>query len=448
MGMIAVQDASFLMVESREHPMHVATLQLFELPADAGSDYVSTLYAELLNQTDLRPMAKRRPANPVSSVGQLWWAENTDVDLEYHVRLSALPAPGQVRQLLELVSRLHGTLLDRHRPLWEFHLIEGLEGGRFAAYTKMHHALVDGVAGTRLVHNALSEDPGGSCRPFWAAQPGTAPKTVTNPFTEAAGALWDATRTTPAVARRAVELLSGKTESVPVAAPKTIFNVPITGARRFAAQSWDIKRLKRAAGAGGATLNDVVLAMSAGALRRYLLERQALPSRPLVAAVPVSLALRNGKSGGESGNAVGAVRCTLATHLADPARRLASISASMRTAKDTLAVQSPGQIQLSSTMVMIGPQVLAAIPGAVNVSPPMFNVIISNVPGPQKPLYWNGARMQGSYPVSIPFEGQALNITVTSYAGKMQFGLIGCRRRVTHLQHLLGYLEESLAELE
>jgi diacylglycerol O-acyltransferase len=457
MGMIAPQDAAFLIGESREHPMHVGSLQLFEPPPGAGENYISELYQHLLSFTELRPLLRRRPRNPVSSLGQLWWADDDDVDLEYHVRLTALPKPRKVRQLLELTSRLHGGLLDRHRPLWELYLIEGLDDGRFAMYTKVHHALVDGVSATRLLVSSLSADPDGECRPFWAARPASpkAPEpsasgmgALLGPLKSTAGAVREIAGVAPTLARLSVGALRGEIDGVGVPAPKTMLNVPITGARRFAAQAWDIDRIKKAGKVAGATLNDVVLAMCAGALRRYLLEQDALPDKPLAAAVPVSLALRSGTTGGDGGNAVSGVLCNLATDIADPYRRLEVISSSMRTAKEAMDGRSNAQLQAQALLLVGGPPVLATIPGALEVISPLYNLVISNVPGPRQPLYFNGARLDGSFPVSIPADGLAVNITVFSYAGSLHFGITGCRRQVPHLQRLLGHLEDSLAELE
>jgi diacylglycerol O-acyltransferase / wax synthase len=228
-------------------------------------------------------------------------------------------------------------------------------------------------------------------------------------------------------------------------APRSMFNVPITGSRRFAAQDWSLERIKAVRkAAGGATLNDVMLAMCAGALRHYLIELDALPDKPLVAAIPMSLRTDAGSMGG---NAVGIILCNLATDIEDPAVRLAEIRASMRKGKQVYHGMSQLQITALSAIPM-APLAVATLPGALRITPPAFNVLISNVPGPRSPLYWNGARMQGVYPLSIPYEGQALNITVTSYAGNLEFGLTGCRRTVPHLQRLLGLLDESLEELE
>ncbi|MGH3655477.1 MAG: wax ester/triacylglycerol synthase domain-containing protein, partial [Micromonosporaceae bacterium] len=159
MAMMPITDSMFLLGESREHPVHVAALKVFEIPPGAGPDFVAETHRRMLEHVDVAPTFRRRPRRPFSRLGQWAWTDDDQLDLEYHVRLSALPRPGRVRELLELISRLHGSLLDRHRPLWEFHIIEGLEGDRFAMYTKVHHALLDGVSALRLMRRVLSEDP-------------------------------------------------------------------------------------------------------------------------------------------------------------------------------------------------------------------------------------------------------------------------------------------------
>ena len=233
--------------------------------------------------------------------------------------------------------------------------------------------------------------------------------------------------------------------SLSFSAPKTIFNVPITGARRFAAQSWPVERLRGIAKSSGGTLNDVVLAMCSGALRRYLTSLEALPDSSLIAMVPVSLRTRDRHRQG--GNAIGAVMCTLGTHLADPADRLASVKRSMAEGKEALSGMSATQILAMSALGM-SPLALEPLLHIHGMARPPFNLIISNVPGSRVPLYWNGARLDGVYPLSIPVDGQALNITCTSYAEQMAFGLTGCRRSVPHLQRLLDHLDHELGDLE
>lgn len=457
MALMPVTDSMFLLAESREHPMHVGGLQLFRPPPDAGPDYLGDLHRQLLADQDVRPLFRRRPRGPVSSLGQWAWAEDQDLDLEYHLRLSALPRPGRIRELLELTSRLHGSLLDRHRPLWEFHLIEGLADGRFATYNKVHHALVDGVAAMRLLERSLSEDPDATeLRAPWSrstarrAGPRPAAGSPLGTLRAAAGAVGDLAGLGPRLARLAIDALRGQASAtLPFQAPRSIFNVPITGARRFAAQGWPLQRVKAVGRASGTTVNDVVLAMCSGALRQYLLDLAALPDRSLVAAVPLSL--RSGPAGAAAdstaGNAVGMILTTLGTDLADPAARLAAVHESMRLGKAAYAGLTPLQV-LAVSGLAVAPLALTPIPGVVQLSPPPFNLIISNVPGPAKPLYWQGARLEGTYPVSIPYEGQALNITVTSYADELEFGLIGCRRSVPSLQRMLTHLDTALIGLE
>ena len=462
MGMIAPMDAAFLIQEAREHPMHVAGLQLFHQPARTNRDYVGELYRDLLTFDEVAPMFSRRPREPVSSLGNLWWVTDKHIDLEYHVRLSALPRPGRVRELLELVSRLHGSLLDRHRPLWEYHLIEGLADGRFATYSKIHHSLADGVGLVRQILESLSTDPKTrDIPPMWV--PGAAAAEEENPnegsrsgtspldiFRGAARTLSSTARTLgglsgvgPMLAKYGAGALLEQTMVLPYGAPRTMLNQPISGSRRIAAQSWDISRVLKAGKARGVTLNDMVLAMSSGALRRYLIANDALPDEPLIASVPVSI-----RTGGDSGgNAITFVLCNLGTHLEDPDDRLEAITSSMRATKAVMADRSSVELAALGILTAVGPSALTRIPGSANLPPP-YNVLISNVPGPRQKLYWNGAELEAIYPLSIPTEDQALNITCLSYADHLEFGLVGCRRSIPKLQRLLDYLEESLQELE
>ncbi|CRK59586.1 Wax ester synthase/acyl-CoA:diacylglycerol acyltransferase [Alloactinosynnema sp. L-07] len=452
MALMPVTDSMFLLGESREHPLHVGGLQLFERPEGAGPDFVSDLHKRLLEEVDIRSLFRRRPRGPVGSVGPLRWAADDDIDLEYHVRLSALPTPGRVRELLELVSRLHGSLLDRHRPLWEAHLIEGLADNRFAVYTKVHHALVDGVSALRLLQKSLSEDPAErDMRPPWSPRMRTdaaeAPRRDGPPLAgiaNAVNAVRDVIGLAPAVVRYVNQVFQEQSATLPFEAPKSMFNVPITGARRFAAQGWPMERVRAVGVAAGATVNDVMLAMCAGALREYMIELGQLPDKPLVAAVPISLRADGDSAGG---NAIGLILTTLATDVDDPVDRLAAITESMRRGKEFYSGMSQLQITALSA-IPFAPLAVALLPGAQKITPPAFNLLISNVPGPKNALYWNGAKMQGVYPVSIPYEGQALNITVTSYNGSLEFGLTGCRRSVPHLQRLLTHLETTLAAME
>lgn len=441
-----IGDAMFLLGERREQPMHVGGLQLFELPPGAGDGWLQSKYQAVIRDSTVSPLFKRRPHRSLTTLGAWGWEDDDDIDIEHHIRLSALPRPGRVRELLALTSRLHGYLLDRHRPLWEAHLIEGLEGRRFAIYSKIHHSLMDGVSSLRLLAQALASDPDERSVPMpWSVAPrsrgGVAPTAI--PLALWRGAV-DLAGLGPVALRSIVRGLVDPTWHPMRLAPRTILNRPITAARRYAAESWPIERVRAVGKSAGATVNDVILAMCSGALRAYLSELHALPDEPLIAMTPVSL---RGAGSEIGGNMVAALLCNLATDRRDPAERLETIHASMETGKRALRMMSPMQATLMSAAALT-PMAAGMTPGLRRIAKPAYNLVISNVPGPANPLYWNGARLEGVYPLSIPTDGQALNITVTSYAGNLDFGLTGCRRTVPHLQRLLGYLDVALDELE
>lgn len=451
MELISPTDSLFLVGESREHPMHVAGLALFEPPADAGPDFVREIFDQMVKQDDFQPTFRKHPARLLGGISNLAWAIDDDVDLDYHLRRSALPRPGRVRELLELTSRLHGTLLDRHRPLWETHLIEGLDDGRFAVYSKFQHSLIDGVSAQRLLMRSMTTDPDDrevrvpwNLAPKRRAKSDVATKSPLRTALDTAGSVAGLAPTTYSLAKAA---LIEQQLTLPFRAPKTMFNVNIGGARRVAAQSWPLERIRavKTAAASGTTVNDVVLAMCAGALRAYLGEHDALPDTPLIAMVPVSLRAEDEQDAG--GNMVGTILCNLATHLDDPAARLEVISTSMRENKAVFA--GLGQTQALALSAFLSSGIaFGLIPGFVSTAPPPFNIVISNVPGAREPMYWAGAKLNGNYPFSIPLDGQALNITLTNNADNLDFGLAGGRREVPHMQRLLLHLEDSLADLE
>nr|WP_253945462.1 wax ester/triacylglycerol synthase family O-acyltransferase [Nocardioides sp. zg-DK7169] len=460
-------------VESRRQPMHVGSLQLFENPADAGPGYTREMYDAMRHSDRTRPLFLQHPHRSLSTAGQLVWRPDEQFDIDYHVRHSALPAPGRARDLLDLCGRLHSSRLPRERPLWEAHVIEGLADGRVALYTKIHHALLDGVAASRLMQSVLTTDPDerGMPAPWDAGAPPVEPdaletevevevevprSTLATPLTEVPiealrtglALTAEAAGMPAALLRTLTRAARNETSAISLHAPKTIFNQPITGSRRIAAQGWPVERLRRVGKAGDATINDVVLAMCAGAVRRYLLDLDALPSAPLVAMVPVGLRARESQLGSvEGGNAVGSVMCRLGTDLADPADRLETIHRSMRAGKESLASMTPLQVVAMSALGQI-PAILPPLLRMQGIVRSPYNLIISNVPGPRTTHYWNGARLDSTYPLSIPINGMALNITCTSYAETMCFGLTGCRRTVPSLQSILGHLDAELDALE
>ncbi len=452
--------AGFLFAENRQMPMHVGGLQLFEKPEGAPRDYVRKLYEQMSEVSEIAPLFLKRPTRGITTAGQWVWTQDENFDLEYHFRHSALPKPGRVRELLELCSRLHSTRLARERPLWEAHLIEGLRDGRVALYTKLHHSLVDGISAMRLMGSVMSTDPDErDMPPMWAARPSSKAQKVRDEaerslsdvpleaMRTALGITADAAGMPSALIKTLKHGLRNETSALSLYAPRMMFNTTITGSRRFAAQGWPLERLKAIGKASDTTLNDVVLAMCSGAMRTYLIEHDALPDAPLVSMVPVGLnAKRSGPAGG-GGNSVGAVMVKLGTDLDDPADRLASIHKSMQTGKEALGSMSQLQIMAMSALGM-APSIITPMLRLQGIIRPPFNLIISNVPGPKKTMYLNGAKMTGSYPLSIPINGMALNITCNSYADDMDFGLTGCRRSVPHLQRLLTHLDDELGALE
>ncbi|OBA60732.1 diacylglycerol O-acyltransferase [Mycobacterium sp. 1100029.7] len=447
MELISPTDALFLIGESREHAMHVGSLQLFEPPEDAGPHFVRESYQAMLECTDIQPNFRKHPAF-FGGVTNLAWSFDRDVELDYHLRRSALPEPGRVRDLLELASRLHGSLLDRHRPLWEAHLVEGLNDGRYAVYTKYHHSLMDGMSAMRLMHRAFTTDPDDlEVRVPWTIPPRkrTGRGSKTSPLQRLSRTAGSALELAPSTLKLARAALLEQQLTLPFRAPRTMFNVRIGGARRVAAQSWPLDRIKAIKSAAGVTVNDVVLAMSSGALRAYLIEQDALPEAPLVAMVPVNLRKEDDDRGG---NMVGTFLCNLATDLDDPAKRLEIISSSLTDTKEVFQQLPPVQ-QLALSAFNIGGLFLGLLPGYLSNAAPPFNIVISNVSaGRSEQLYWRGARLNGNYPLSIALDGQAVNITVTNNADNLDFGLVGCRRSVPHLQRLLGHLDTALKDLE
>ena len=458
--------AAFLLAESRSMPMHVGGLQLFKKPEGAGRDYVRQMVEQMRDVEEMSPLFLKHPYRSARTAGQLVWRPDEQFDIEHHVRHSALPRPGRVRELLELCSRLHSTRLAWERPLWEAHIIEGMRDGRVAMYTKTHHALVDGVSAMRLLAGVLSTDPDRRDMPApWAARPGPARPdgepdagqgAAETPLTEistqalrtALGLTAEAAGLPGALIRTLTKSVRNETSALSLHAPRTILNQNITGSRRFAAQNWPVERLRAVGKASGATINDVVIAMVSGAMRTYLLELSALPEQSLVAMVPVGLNAKQSQiASTQGGNAVGSIMVQMGTERADPADRLAAVHRSMQDGKRALSSMTPMQILAMSALGQ-APAILTPMLRMQGLVRPPYNVIISNVPGPRTTHYWNGAQLVGTYPLSIPINGMALNITCTSYDGQMCFGLTGCRRTVPHLQRLLSHLDDELKALE
>lgn len=450
-------DSMFLLAESENRQMQVGGIALFTPPEGACALDVRQMFAAAIARDDVAGMWRKRARRSVLSLGQWGWDSGTDVDLQHHVQYSALPRPAGLRELWTLVSWLHAIPLDRDRPLWEMHLIEGLADGRYAVYIKVHHALTDGVSAMGMLRAALSPDPARRGQPaLWEpadTRSASAPDSTSSSSLagRATAAIWhgarDAAGLLPALTGTLVQALRQRCGALSLVTPHTMFNVAIDSARSFTGGSWPLERLQLVAKHSDATVNDVVLAMCAGALRNYLTTRKALPLASLVAMIPVSLRLPGPAAGRDNtGNRIGSLMCGLATDLADSGERLVSVRNSMREGKTALGTHTQLQI-LAMSALGATPLALGMLVGQHGLLRPP-NVMISNVTGSPVPLYWNGARLDELYPLSIPVDGQALNITCTSTDDTIAFGLTGCREAVPGLSELTRLLDEELRQLE
>ncbi|MES2261938.1 MAG: wax ester/triacylglycerol synthase family O-acyltransferase [Pseudomonadota bacterium] len=454
-------DAMFLHVESAEMPMHVGSMHVLDLPAGYNGDYYEDVKAALSQRLHLAEVFTRKLALMPFDLSNPVWIEDEDIDLEHHIRHITLSKPGSNQQLQQLVARLHSSLMDRSRPLWELVVIDGLKTGQVALYAKAHHSAIDGQAGVALARALFDLEPQGrQIRPPRA-------KARRNQYQLGVAELaWAATRNTvhqyvklgqmvPEIVRTVKQAIQArepgprwqlpKLPKLPklnkLLAPRSPLNVAITNQRAFAARTVPLAEVKRVAQQLNVSLNDVVMACTAGALRRYLSDSGELPARSLSAAVPVSLRAAGDAT---SNNQVSMVRMHLATDIADPLERLRQISASSSSTKamtNSVKTVIPTDFPLlAAPWLVSGVASLLGRSRLANVVPPLANVLISNVPGVPVPLYFAGARMLCYYPVSIPAHGMALNVTVQSYDGRLDYGLIGCHRAVPDIGELGDYL--------
>ncbi|MFZ0023728.1 WS/DGAT/MGAT family O-acyltransferase [Acinetobacter sp.] len=438
-------DFIFLTLEKRQQPMHVGGLFLFQIPDNAPASFIQDLVTDIQN-------SKCSPIPPFNNyLNGLFWDEDQEFDLDHHFRHIALPKPGRIRELLTYISQEHSALIDRAKPLWTCHIIEGIEGNRFAMYFKIHHAMVDGIAGMRLVEKSLSHDPNAkSIVPPWCvegprAKRLKAPKVngFKNVLQTIKGQLECAPRVAYELSQTVMKDMGRNPDYVSsFQAPSSILNQRVSASRRFAAQSFEFSRLRHISKALGVTINDIVLAICSGALREYLLSQNALPKKPLIAMVPASV--RSDDS--DVSNRITMILANLGTHKEDPLERLKIVRRSVLSAKERFKRMNANQI-LNYSAFVYGAAGLNIASGLMPTRQ-AFNVIISNVPGPQEPLYWNGARLEALYPASIVLDGQALNITMTSYLDKLEVGLTACRNALPKMQNLLTHLEEEIQRFE
>jgi WS/DGAT/MGAT family acyltransferase len=449
-------DAVWLWIESETSPTSVVVLQIFRPRDGSGPEFLDDLYAQITDPAEVKPGFRRRAYKSLATGGQFAWADDDPLDMTAHVRRVTLPGPGRIRELLEFVGELHGRLMTRERPQWEARLVDGLEDGRFALCTKLHHSMFDGVNMGRHMVSGLSGNPNATdCVAPWQVPASTATagkldepareegalaraKQVVSTAGDVLGSLKTLAKTVPTTMRE---------REVPFAAPDSILNSRVGSTRRFAGDAWPLARLKAVAKATGTSINDVGLAMCGAALRSYLLERDCLPGSSLVAGVPVSLSGTDAGAASRDGNAIGAVLCNLGTDLDDPIERLRRVNKSMVNNKSMMAGLDPLTTAAVASGNMAG-FLLGAIPALPKLPRPAFNLVVSNVPGLRKPLYWNGAELTDYYPSSVVMNGQALNITLLSYKDDIAIGLTADPEVLPHMQRLLVHLDNALSDLE
>jgi diacylglycerol O-acyltransferase / wax synthase len=466
-------DASFLAMETPAMYGHVGSICILD-PSTAKTPLTLASLTDVIeSRLHLIPPFRRRLVDVPLGLDQPYWIEDPDFDIEYHVRELALPAPGDDQQLAEQAARLHARHLDRRRPLWEIYLIHGLAGGLVAIYTKVHHAAIDGVSGNDILTAVLDTSPDGRPDDGLAipdrvveSAPSAASMMLRSAWSLAghpvrgARLAYSLAMSLPSFATSPVrphlplvDRLLGRDANVVLAsprlrAPSTPFNKPIGPHRRWAFRTVPFDEVRAVKNASGTTVNDVVMALCAGALRRWLEDHDALPDVPLVAAVPVSI--RTEEQKGTGGNRVSMMMAALPTNLTDPTARLHAAHEAMRAAKEQHGAMPADLLTDVAQFAMPALAGQAARLSArlrllERINP--FNLIISNVPGPNVPLYYAGAKLLAYYPLSAIAEGQGLNITVMSYGGGLHFGLIADRDLMPDLDVMAGYLVDELKVL-
>jgi len=473
-------DAQFLALETARQTGHVGGLAILDPSTSPGGGLTcSDLQVLLAERLPLLPPLRWRLAEVPLGLDYPYWVEDDDFDLEFHVREVGLAPPGTDHQLAEQVARIFSRPLDRNRPLWELYLVHGLPDGQVAVLTKIHHALIDGMSGAEIMGLLLDLTPEGRELPdepmrFGDPHPGEAtmlargllgvpryPLRLARSLPRALPNVEDLPATLGAipgagtagrlarVARRALGADPALPERPKLQAPKTTFNGRISPHRRFAFGRLELDDVKAVKNRHGCTVNDVVVAICAGAVRRWLLAHDELPETPLVAQIPVSV--RTGEQAGTFGNRILLMSAPMFTDEADPVRRLRRTHEALRVMKERHRALPAELLQDANNF--IPPAVFsraARLTFRLSTSRPgrpPWNLVVSNVPGPQVPLYMAGARLEANYPVSVITDGMGLNITVMSYCGHMDFGIVADRQQMPDVDRLMGWLGESLEEL-
>ena len=460
---LKINDAGWLHAETFRTPMQVGVLANLKMPEDADECYLEDLVNQWRTHRTFQPPFNYR----LRGKGLLRWEvlPDEEIDLDYHLRHSAVPSPGGERELGILVSRLHAMNMDRRYPLWECHVIEGVAPGRWSMYMKVHHSQIDGVGGIRMARRMFTTDPDArDLLPPWAVgthgidQSGLPPrkkstevepveKSSRNPIRVIGSGVKQTGAIAGSLAKTYRESAIGSGDdlrAIPYRAPKSILNGRISKPRRFATQAYPMDRVRQVAKAAGGSMNDVFLSICAGALRRYLDEIGELPKDSLTANVPVSV---RGGEGAQVGNAISFLYAKLGTDIEDPLERIKAVHESTQLGKERLPKAGAGAMDIYTAGLM-GPFLGQAMLGVGGIGRPASNIVISNVPGLQEARYIEGSTIEEYYPISLLFHGQALNITAVSNAETFCIGYTGCRDTLPSLQKIAVYTGEALQELE
>ena len=451
MQKLSFQDAFFLRAESGNCPFHVAALMVLKFPEDAPRNYLREL-AKLFGQIgEVWPVFSRKLADP-NNLNNPHWIKAEDFDASDHILHYRLPKYGNMEDLLGLIAHSHERVLDRTRPLWQAHLIEGLPGKRFAVYFKVHHALVDGVGGIKMIREMLTQDPHGTlldrkCEEQTAKHHdkhslGELVKHSIEVILKQSQAVTEASGM---LANMGLDSLLGKKDrpQVPFSAPRTLFNQELGTKRRLIVSELELEQLHRISKHFGGTINDVLVAICGSALRSYLLELDALPERSLDAGLPVSIKSPNAAEG----NQLSFIICPFVTDEEDAAERLKRVITITRKAKKDLAHISPEASENLATMTMV-PFLMVSLTHSSQRVPPVFNAIVSNVPGSKNKLFLEGAELESLYPLSVVTDGMGLNITAISYDGKLCLGITAAPSNEPHVECLNEKIQQGFAELQ
>ncbi len=435
-------DTAWLMMETPDTPLHVGVLAIFRKPASAAEDYISRLAGHFAADTGIVAPWNYHLANPRRHSVSPHLIEDPDVELDYHFRRWALPQPGDERELGRMVSRLHSGALDLTRPLWEYHIIEGLERGRFAVYLKVHHALVGDVNALPLLFGHLSARSSRRLpRPLWCY-----PLPVANEAERGFGP-----GTLLALGSAGIEMLRnflsrrapGKL-TIPLRAPRSTLNRRINHRRRVATQQFETARINALAEATDSTPNELLTYLCGSALRRFFKEYNALPDESLVGVMPVSLQENSEQS---PGNAIAGIRVELGTHIGDPLARLEAVKVAIARVRAERA-SLPRDAVVPYTLLRAAPLLASQLPLVGGIFPVLFNLGVSGTSGPDSMRYLGDARLDAVYPLGYLLQYVALSIDCVSYAGTFNISFTGARDTLPHLQRMAVYFGRAVADLE